>query len=180
VTRRSAFLPVVGRLVRLRDVTPDDAELIDRWNREAVGGFNDFGLPREPVSRETLGHGPPRDARGGRLIVETLDGQPVGTIDARIVQYGPPPTSNAWQIGIELGREARGRGYGTEAQRLMADWLFATTSVNRVEAATDIENVAEQRSLEKAGYRRDGVMRGAQFRAGRFHDLVYYSRLRND
>lgn len=173
-------LPVSGRLVRLREVMPDDAELIDRWNRGAVGGFNDFGVPRETVSREMLARGSVHDGRGGRLIIETLDGVPVGTIDVRVSQYGPPPWSNAWQIGIELGREARSHGYGTEAQRLIADWLFATTSANRVEAGTDVDNVAEQRALEKAGYRRDGVLRGAQFRAGRFHDIVYYSRLRSD
>ncbi len=79
-----------------------------------------------------------------------------------------------------MAPEARGRSYGSEAQRLLADWLFATTSANRVEAATDIDNVAEQRSLEKAGYQREGVLRGAQFRAGGYHDLVFYARLRSD
>ena len=176
----TSTLPVAGTLVRLRDVRPDDAELIDRWNRAALGGFNDFGLPREPMAPEVLALGPLRNERGGRLIVETLAGKPVGTIDMRVSPYGPPPWSNAWQIGIELAPEARGRSYGSEAQRLLADWLFATTSANRVEAATDIDNVAEQRSLEKAGYQREGVLRGAQFRAGGYHDLVFYARLRSD
>lgn len=180
MTGDAGQLPLAGRLVRLRDVIADDAELIDRLNRDAVGGFNDFGQEREPMSREVLARGPLRNDRGGRLIVETLDGEPVGTVDVRISAYGLPPRSNAWQIGIELAREARGLGYGTEAQRLVADWLFATTSANRVEAATDIENIAEQRSLEKAGYRREGVLRGSQFRAGNYHDLVYYGRLRSD
>jgi RimJ/RimL family protein N-acetyltransferase len=71
-------------------------------------------------------------------------------------------------------------GYGTEAQRQVAAYLFDTTSVNRVEASTDVENLPEQRSLEKAGFRREGVQRGAQFRAGGFHDLIVYSRLRDD
>jgi RimJ/RimL family protein N-acetyltransferase len=35
-------------------------------------------------------------------------------------------------------------------------------------------------SLEKAGFRREGVARGSQFRAGSFHDLVTYARLRDD
>jgi RimJ/RimL family protein N-acetyltransferase len=52
--------------------------------------------------------------------------------------------------------------------------------VNRIEAQTDVDNVAEQRALEKAGFHREGVARGAQFRAGAYHDLVTYSRLRND
>jgi RimJ/RimL family protein N-acetyltransferase len=97
-----------------------------------------------------------------------------------VTVYGPSPTSDAYQIGIELAPEARGRGFGAEAQRLLADYLLASTAVNRVEASTDADNVAEQRSLDKAGYVREGTMRGAQFRGGRYHDLVYYSRIRSD
>jgi RimJ/RimL family protein N-acetyltransferase len=51
---------------------------------------------------------------------------------------------------------------------------------NRVEASTDIENAAEARALEKAGFRREGVVRGAQFRAGAYHDLVLFGKLRSD
>jgi len=83
-------------------------------------------------------------------------------------------------LGIELLPEARGRGIGTEAQRVLANWLFDTTSVNRIEASTDVENVAEARALEKAGFTREGVNRGAQYRAGAYHDLVLYARLRSD
>ncbi len=73
-----------------------------------------------------------------------------------------------------------GQGLGTEAQRLLAEFLFATYDLNRVEASTDVENLPEQRSLEKAGFVREGIQRGAQFRAGAYHDLVTYSRLRDD
>jgi RimJ/RimL family protein N-acetyltransferase len=52
--------------------------------------------------------------------------------------------------------------------------------VHRVEASTDVSNLAEQRSLEKAGLRREGVTRGAQFRAGAYHDLVVFALLRDD
>ena len=45
----------------------------------------------------------------------------------------------------------------------LAAYLFATTRVNRVEASTDIENRAEQRSLEKAGYVREAA--GPRLRA---------------
>ena len=68
----------------------------------------------------------------------------------------------------------------TGPRRALAAELFATTDVHRVEASTDVENVAEQRALEKAGFVREGIQRGAQFRAGGRHDLVTYSRLRTD
>jgi RimJ/RimL family protein N-acetyltransferase len=175
-------LPYDGRTVRLRDVTLADAGLVDRWNSELEpGSFNDFG-DRGPIARQPLLAGLPlRNEHNGSLLIERIgDGVPVGTIGYRKVMFGPPPDSDAWQIGIDLPAETRGRGYGTEAQRLVADWLFATTPVNRVEAATDIDNAPEQRALEKAGFVREGVLRGAQFRAGTYHDLVYYSRLRSD
>ena len=172
-----------GRQVRLRDVTLGDADTLDEWATDPgrIGGFNDFGLPPNPTPRDTLAEGPLRNERNGVLIVELIAGdQPIGTVSWHKVSYGPPDTSAAWNIGIELVADARGKGYGSEAQRLLADYLFATSPVNRVEASTDVENVAEQRALERAGFAREGVQRGAQFRQGQYHDLVTYSRLRDD
>jgi RimJ/RimL family protein N-acetyltransferase len=169
--------------VRLRDVTLADADLLDGWSADPVlgGEFNDFGLPPRPIDREALTRGPLRNERNGQLIVERVaDGQPIGTVGWHRVGYGPNPESDAWNVGIELLPDARGQGFGAEAQEQLAAFLLAETSANRVEAQTDIENIAEQRSLEKAGFRREGVARQSQFRAGRFHDLVTYSRLRDD
>ena len=167
--------------MRLRDVTLADAALVDWMNdQKDIGGFNDFGLPSQPTPRDALAGGPLRNDHNGLLIVETRAGDPVGTVQWRAVHYGPPDSSRAWNIGIELVPRARGRGYGTQAQQLLADWLFRATNANRVEAQTDIENLPEQRSLEKAGFIREGIMRGSQFRAGAFHDLVMYSRIRSD
>jgi RimJ/RimL family protein N-acetyltransferase len=50
--------------------------------------------------------------------------------------------------------------------------------VNRIQAETEITNIAEQRALEKAGFTREGVARGAAFRAGQWHDNVLYGVLR--
>ena len=169
--------------VRLRDVTAADADLLDAWGAEPAtsGEFNDFGGAPEPVDREALARGPLRNERNGQMLVERIsDGKPVGTVGWHRTAYGPSPESDAWNVGIALIPEARRQGYGAEAQAQLAAHLFDTTSVNRVEAQTDIENVAEQRSLEKAGFVREGLARGAQFRAGRYHDLVTFSRIRDD
>ncbi len=104
----------------------------------------------------------------------------VGSVSWHTERYGPNPQSSCWNIGINLLGAYRGRGYGYVAQRLLADHLFATTDINRVEASTDVTNIAEQRSLEKAGFLREGVLRGAQFRDDRFHDMIVFSRLRAD
>lgn len=169
-----------GRLVRLRDATVDDVDVLEAlvWEQ---GGFNDFGLAPAPVDRAALALGPLRSEEKGLLLVERVaDGRPVGTVSWRRVRYGPNSESACWNFGVELLREARGQGLGTEAQALLVDYLFATTIVNRVEASTDIDNVAEQRALENAGLRREGIIRGSQFRAGRYHDLVQFALVRGD
>lgn len=169
--------------VRLRDVTLDDAEMLDAWaaDPDTAGEFNDFGMVSEPISREVLARGPLRNERNGQLIVERLsDGEAIGGVGWHQVHYGPNPESEAWNIGIHLLPEARGHGYGVEAQIQLTTYLFDRTNANRVEAQTDVENIAEQRALERAGFVREGVARGAQFRAGGYHDLLTYAILRAD
>nr|WP_237282594.1 GNAT family protein [Streptomyces fodineus] len=74
--------------------------------------------------------------------------------------------------GFLTGSEARGRGIGTRARLQLVRYLFAHTPVMRIEADTESENVAQQRALEKAGFTREGVLRGVVFRDGRWRDGV--------
>lgn len=160
----------------------EDVESLTLWRSSTfyTGEFNDFGVTaRLPVEESIKKNGLVSEL-GGTLIVElAADCKPIGSVSWRQVRYGPNPESFAWNIGISLIPESRGRGFGTQAQRLLAEYLLGTTSANRVEAATDIDNLAEQRALEKAGFSRDGVLRGAQYRAGAWRDLAMYSILRN-
>jgi len=167
--------------LRLRPVQAGDLELLERWRADpdAQGRFGWFGFTQPGLLRRR------HDADGllgsdrGNLIVEA-GGMPVGEVSYVAVHHGPPPASRAFNIGIWLLPEHRGRGHGAEAQRQLAAYLFATTTVERVEASTDVTNGAEQRALERAGFTREGVLRHAQFREGGFHDLVLYSKLRGE
>jgi len=116
----------------------------------------------------------------GQLAVQTPDGTLLGSVDWFAVRHGPSSTARALNIGIFLLPEHRGRGYGSAAHAGFADYLFANTLVERLEAGTDVDNIAEQRALERAGFHREGIARHAQFRAGAWHDLATYSRLRAD
>lgn len=167
--------------VRLRDLTLADADVLDAWNHGEQSEFNDFGEEAPTMPREAIAAGPLRNDRNGMLMIERADtGQVIGTIGWHRVNYGPNPESDAWNIGIEIRPEHRGQGLGSEAQRQLADVLFELYDLNRVEASSDIENLPEQRALEKAGYVREGIQRGAQWRANAYHDLVTYARLRDD
>jgi len=114
----------------------------------------------------------------GRLVVEA-DAEWAGRVAWWKHQWGPAE-SWCWQFGILIREAVRGRGVGTSAQRLLAEYLFAHTRAHRIEAYTDISNAAEQRALEKAAFTREGIIRACQWRGGMWHDQVMYSRLRDD
>jgi len=116
------------------------------------------------------------------IEVTDMDGlrATAGSLSWHAVWYGPNEGSKAWNIGIGLAEHARGHGIGTIAQRLLAEHLLASTNVDRIEASTDVTNVAEQKSLEKAGFTREGLLRSAQERADGRHDLYSYSFTRDD
>jgi ribosomal-protein-alanine N-acetyltransferase len=84
-----------------------------------------------------------------------------------------------YEVGIALLPEHRGQGVGTIAQRLLVQYLFDNTPVHRIQAYTEVDNVAEQRALEKAGFQREGVVRQIVFRAGQWRDSVLYASLRD-
>lgn len=155
--------------IRLEPVTEADLPLL-------AGGespFDDFG-PRPART------GPPPAVlrEPGAFAVRDGHGVLLGDVTWIWQQWGPMPDSRNPMIGIWLRPEARGRGIGTAAQVALVDLFFRHTSVHRVEAATDVANHAEQHSLEKAGFTREGTARGSQWRDGAFRDLYVYSVLR--
>ena len=103
----------------------------------------------------------------------------VGCVDWREPQRSGPPGS-VWEIGIVLAPEHRGTGIGTLAHSLLIEHLLATTTVHRLTANTAVENVAERRCLERAGFHCDGVLRHAGFLNGHWSDVATYSLLRAD
>jgi RimJ/RimL family protein N-acetyltransferase len=143
-----------------------------------VGGdspFDDFG----PVAKGQY-PAPARLDDAGALAVVDEAGQLAGDISWHWRGWGPNAGSRCVMIGIWLRPEHRGRGLGRLAQRQLAELFFTHTRVNRVEAHTDVENVAEQRALEAAGFTREGTTRGAQWRDGAYHDGHLYAVLRAD
>ncbi|MFC6019473.1 GNAT family N-acetyltransferase [Plantactinospora solaniradicis] len=189
--------------VRLRPVVESDLVMFQRFLTEPglIGldwaGFRDA---QEPARRfATDGY---LGAEQSRLIVEvggeseaetaaaeTPGAEPAGAepVTAEWVAAGfvswhatGPGTARFWEIGIALLPQWRGQGIGWRAQASLCDYLFTHTPVERIQAGTHPENTAEQRSLEKAGFRLEGVVRSVEFRAGRWRDGWLYSRLRGD
>jgi RimJ/RimL family protein N-acetyltransferase len=165
--------------VLLRPVTADDVAVLEQLTQdpEITGEFEWSGwydlrsLQRGWDDNGLIG------PDGGILMV-IRDDEPLGAVNWR--RHETTPGAHCWEVGIELVPEARGHGYGTEAHRLLVRYLFAHTTVHRIEAVTEVGNVGERRALEKTGFTREGVMRGSGWRDGAWRDSLLYSILRTD
>ena len=166
----SIALPVqastpAGDLVRIRrfvdaEPRPDSSSEYDDW-----GAF-DIHFEEDSHDRAMI-EIRPRDGADEPWV-------PVGDMSWHSELHGPNLGSRAISIGVSLHADVRGCGIGAVAQSLLASALHRG-GVHRVQASTDVANIAEQRSLEHAGFEREGVARGSQVRADGRHDLVLYS-----
>ncbi len=169
----------VSDKVVLRPVGEDDLPLLYRLTSDpATAGEHEWFGWRDPreFPRRWAEDGLLGDDGGVVIVVRNSDR--LGFLSWRKMRTSRG--THCWEIGIALLPEARGHGYGTLAQRMLAEYLFAHTHVNRIQAATEVTNVAEQRALEKAGFTREGILRGCGFRDGQWRDGVLYSILRGD
>lgn len=165
--------------LRLRPVAEDDLAVIEllTGDPEAAGEHSWLGWFDPRWFRRRWEETGLLTGDGGTLMV-VRSAEPLGFVGWR--RQDTARTSYCWNIGIGMLPKVRGLGYGTEAQRLLVDYLFAHTQANRVEAVTEITNTAEQWALSKAGFTREGVLRGWAFRYGGWRDAVIYSVLRDD
>jgi len=169
----------VETVVKLRPILEEDLAQLLRllWDRDAPGEYQWFGFRMDTtkqVEQRWRDDGLIGD-ESSYLAVELQDGTCAGWVTWR--QVG---SASKLEIGIALFPEHRGRGVGTEAQRHLVDYLFATRPVHRLQAGTEVDNVAEQRALEAVGFRREGVHRGVYFRDGLWRDSVMYGLTRDD
>ncbi|MFB6191939.1 MAG: GNAT family N-acetyltransferase [Haloarculaceae archaeon] len=71
----------------------------------------------------------------------------------------------------------QGRGYASEAARLLADYAFDELNARRLEAHVLADNPASVRVLEKLGFLEEGRKRDAYYKDGEYRDAVIYGLL---
>lgn len=165
--------------MRLRPVAEPDFDTLDGMFADPDGigefnwdGFSDPGLWRRRFTENGL-----LTDDKSVLMVDVGD-ETIGFVSWNKMQTGR--RAFVFEFGISLLPAARGRGYGSAAQLLLARYLFAHWTVNRIQATTEAGNIAEQRSLEKAGFVREAELKGHTFRDGQWRDEVLYRMLRSE
>ncbi len=109
-------------------------------------------------------------------IVESASREHVGNI-----KIGPVVARHQYaDVSYFIGeRSAWGKGYGTEAVRLVTRFGFERLGLHRCQAGFYESNVGSQRVLEKAGYTREARLVEQLRIDDRWEDHVWYGALRD-
>ena len=92
------------------------------------------------------------DTRFPYMITLKESGDVIGMIDPRI-------EGHKVGIGYVMNKAHQGKGYMTESTCAIINWAFQQPSIYRVYATTDVENIASQRVMEKAGMQPEGLLK---------------------
>jgi RimJ/RimL family protein N-acetyltransferase len=86
------------------------------------------------------------------VIERKADHELLGMISARVDEH-------KWELGYVLARPYWGKGYMTEVVKRLLGWASKQKNIYRVWSVCDVDNLASARVMEKAGMKREGILR---------------------
>ena len=142
---------LTGKKVRLRLMTNEDTDRIVFW-RNQPRVWQNF-IYQKPFTKEGHEEWIRTMVDTGKVvqfIMEELpDGRPVGSVYLRDINAD----SRKAEYGIFIGEEdALGKGYATQAARLMISYAFEELALHTVFLRVFADNAGARRSYERAGF----------------------------
>jgi RimJ/RimL family protein N-acetyltransferase len=169
---------LVGERVRLRGVRDDDVPALARWEMDPgrlITLSNWVVPPSEAAARERVAKRSANQEDDLGFAIETLDDPPVLVGRIWVSAAGVGLKDRCAAVGIALGREHIGRGYGTDAMRIIVGYGFREMGLHRIQLIVAPFNPAGIRAYEKAGFVKEGRQRERVLHDGRWYDEVLMS-----
>ena len=180
-----------GEKVALRAIRRDDLPAICAFNNDVAVELAGGGDPPYPQSLERLQAEFDADAgKGGRngasFVIETIGksggeahGETGNTVIGHCALFHFDEVAHTCELGITIGDKAYwGKGYGTDAIRLLVDYAFRLRNLRKVWLTVLGNNARAIAAYQKCGFEKEGRLRQQVWSNGGYVDLVYMGILR--
>lgn len=155
----------------LRIMGPEDTDNIVEW-RNSEGVRKNF-IYQALFTRESHENWTRTMVETGKvvqmMICDRVSGEAVGSVYVRDIDRQHKKAEYGIFIG---GEQARGRGMGTAAARLMIRFCFEELELHRLFLRVYADNCSAVRSYEKAGFVKEAYLRDDVCIDGVFRDIV--------
>ncbi len=160
-----------GKLVRLAAPASDEKEVFARWSNDPEYLRNLDDDPARPRHADAFNL-VDKDSEWQRFDfrIRTLaDDTLIGFIELHEFSWN----HKSAMLSVGIGEPAyRGKGYGSDAMRLILKYAFCELNLHRVGLTVFSYNTQAIRAYEKVGFVREGALRQAIHRDGRRYDLI--------
>jgi len=148
-----------GSRIRLRAIEPGDEEILFKWENNQK--FWQVSNTLTPFSRHILkqyldqAHLDIFQAKQLRLVIEAIEqDKAIGLIDL----FDFDPHHQRAGVGILIGETSEwGKGYASEALRILLKYVFTVLLLNQVYCSIDESNTASLNLFKSAGFRITGI-----------------------
>ncbi len=166
------IINIEGELVALGPLRRDLLATYHRWISD-FGTGRTLGFPPRPmtIEQETAWYdGRAVEGEASFTIYERPALRPIGNTGL----HGVDHRNRSAVFGIMIGEpDCRGKGYGTEATRLMLDYAFTALGLHNVLLTCYEFNFAGRRAYAKAGFKEIGRRRQCRWLNGRLWDEIF-------
>jgi RimJ/RimL family protein N-acetyltransferase len=161
-----------GKTINLRVAEKKDLPLIGAWRSDPAfqGEYNVLIQESTDELEKRYDNFGPNEKW---FLIEKKDGTKIGLVVVEL-------EGGVQELGYGVIPNERRKGYCTEAVQIAVDYLFLAKPIVRIQAHTNIKNAASQRVLEKAGFKKEGIVRNRIFIRGTWRDEFRYSILREE
>lgn len=172
-----------GDLTNLRAIDRADDGLLYAWLNDPAlmtgWGVPDQTLSRTEVQRRIEGYLEEERtlSRPAALIVEDLDGEPIGLVV--LGQYSANAASTELSLLI-ADRDRWGQGLGRDALDATIDACFDAWNLNRVWLRAEADNTRAHRLYTSLGFTHEATLRDATYRDGEYVDVLVFGLLREE
>ena len=168
--RQNRIVFLRGRKTILRPITKADAPLFVRWmNDPDVRLYLQGLMPFTETGELAWIEGLDKRPNDIVLMVETLDGVPIGSMGLHGIEW----VNGVASTGAAFGEKKYwGQGYGQDAKMALLHYAFHTLNLRKICSACYAFNRRSAAYNQRCGYRIEGRLRRQVYRRGRYYDLI--------
>ncbi|NHJ32585.1 MAG: GNAT family N-acetyltransferase [Asgard group archaeon] len=159
-----------GKKVRLRSFELSDLDnIMENWNK--INLRRELGpvVPHSRKEREEWIKKTWADRRAGKSFAFAMDDLKTGEFLGHCVLANVRPINRTAKVSIAIYKmENRGKGYGTDAMRVLLEFGFNYLNLHRIGLNVFETNPQAIRVYEKVGFTKVGVMRHTDFVEGEY------------
>jgi len=170
-----------GKRVLLRPIKKSDIPNFVKWmNDQEVNQFTQRDFPLTEMAEEKWFEKAANQADGAILVIEAIDGEdpkPIGNCGFSSIHVIYRKST----FGICIGeKDYWEKGYGTEAGRLLINYVFSRLNLNRISSSVLDINPRSLALHKKLGFKAEGRRRQAFFKNGKYCDEIIFGILRKE